>query len=126
MWDRVFDHSVHKPMQKVVTDRIRPEGKTDPFGVEQSRGQIREAYAVLDRQIAGHQWAAGTQFSLADCAAAPALLYAETIVPLEAAHENLAAYLDRLIVRLLRAGEEAGPLKFFPVETKPRSGPRTP
>jgi glutathione S-transferase len=27
MWDRVFDHYVHEPMQRIIGDRIRPEGK---------------------------------------------------------------------------------------------------
>ena len=60
-------------MQKIVTDRIRPEGKGDPHGVEQARTQIAEAYTLVDREIGARQWAMGDAFSLVDCAAAPAL-----------------------------------------------------
>jgi glutathione S-transferase len=126
MWDRVFDHQIHEPMQKVVTDRIRPEGKSDPYGVEQARGQIRETYALVDRETGTRRWAMGDGFSMTDCAAAPALLYAETVVPIDAAHKNLKAYLDRLITRpsFARVLQEAEPFfKFFPVETKPRTKP---
>jgi glutathione S-transferase len=126
MWDRVFDHYIHEPMQKIVTNRIRPEGKGDPHGVEQARAQIREAYALVDGEIGAQHWAMGSDFSLVDCAAAPALLYAETVVPLEQAHRNLAAYLDRLIARpsFARVLREAEPyFKFFPIETKPRTRP---
>ena len=125
MWDRVFDHYIHEPMQKIVTDRIRPEGKGDPHGVEQAEAQIREAYALVDREIGTRQWAMGSDFSLVDCAAAPALAYAETVVPFDATPENLPAYLDRLRERpsFARVLAEAEPyFKFFPVETKPRLG----
>lgn len=123
MWDRVFDHYVHEPMQKIVIDRIRPEGSRDAFGVAQSEQQIREAYTLIDRELAGRRWAAGDDFSLVDCAAAPALAYAETVVPFPADLANVPAYLDRLRRRpsFARVLSEAEPyFKFFPVETKPR------
>lgn len=127
MWDRVFDHYIHEPMQKIVTDRIRPEGKSDPYGVEQARAQIAETYALLDCEIGTRQWARGdNHFSLIDCAAAPALLYAETVVPIDSAHRDLTAYLDRLLARpsVARVLREAEPyFRFFPVETKPRTRP---
>jgi glutathione S-transferase len=123
MWDRVFDHYIHEQMQKIVTDRIRPESTGDAHGVEQARAQISDTYALVDRQIGSRNWAMGNDFSLVDCAAAPALLYAETVVPIDAGHANLKSYLDRLIVRpsFARVLREAEPyFKFFPVETKPR------
>ncbi len=125
MWDRVFDHYVHEPMQKMVGDRIRPAGKTDPFGVDQAEQQIRQAYALLDREIGSKDWAMGSDFSLVDCAAAPALAYATTLVPFDAALQNLPRYLDRLRARpsFARVLSEAEPyFKFYPVETKPQLG----
>ena len=125
MWDRVFDHYVHEPMQKIIVDRIRPEDKRDAHGVEQAKGQLREAYGLLDRQI-GSTWAMGETFSLVDCAAAPALSYATTLVPFEATHRNLPGYLDRLIVRpsFARVLKEAEPyFQFYPNEIKPRTTP---
>jgi glutathione S-transferase len=122
MWDRVFDHYVHEPMQKIVGDRLRPEGGGDPVGVEQAKAQIREAYALLDREIGSKTWAMGDAFSIADCAAAPALFYAKLVVPLGEKHGNLAAYHDRLIERpsFARVLKEAEPFfPMVPIENKP-------
>jgi glutathione S-transferase len=123
MWDRVFDHYIHEPMQKLVADRLRPEGKQDLLGVEQAETLMRQAYELADRQIGAGPWVMGGSFSLVDCAAAPALSYATTLVPLAPSLKNLAAYLDRLIARpsFARVLREAEPyFKFYPVETKPR------
>src|SRR5262249_53589157 len=97
MWDRFYDHYVQEPMQKIVADRLRPEGKTDAYGVELAKGQLRQAYGVTEREMESKTWAIGDDFTLADCAAAPALFYANTVVPFAETHENLAAYLDRLM-----------------------------
>jgi glutathione S-transferase len=99
LWDRIFDLHVHDQMGRIVADRLRPEGKGDPLAVEQARGKLREAYAVLDRELAGRTWAAGEAFSLADCAAAPALFYADLIEPIGDNFPTLSAYLGRLRAR---------------------------
>jgi glutathione S-transferase len=123
MWDRFYDHYIQEPMQKIVTDRLRPAGQTDPFGVEQARGQLHRAYAVLEQAMEAKTWAMGEAFTLADCAAAPALFYADTVAPFEAAQRNLPAYLDRLMARasFARVLEEAQPyFELFPMDKKPR------
>jgi glutathione S-transferase len=79
LWDRFHDQYVAGPMQKIVGDRLRPEGGGDPEGVAQARGTLDTAYAVLDAQLAEHAWTAGPEFGLADCAAAPALFYARAV-----------------------------------------------
>ena len=125
MWDRVFDHYIHEPMQKIVTDRLRPAGGNDPHGVAQAEAQIREAYALVDREVGARQWAMGDAFSLVDCAAAPALAYATIVVPLEDSLKNLPAYLERLRERpsFARVLQEAEPyFKFFPLAQKPKLG----
>jgi glutathione S-transferase len=99
MWDRFYDCYVQEPMQKIVTDRLRPPGMSDAFGVKQARDQLRQAYEVADTAMQARSWALGDDFTLADCAAAPALFYANTVEPLVAAHETLSAYLDRLMAR---------------------------
>jgi glutathione S-transferase len=122
MWDRVFDHYIHEPMQKIVTDRIRPDGKNDPHGVEQAVSLIRESYALVERQIGASGWAMGGVFSLADCAASPALFYANTVVPFDATLTRLPAYLDRLTARpsFARVLAEAEPyFPMFPMDRKP-------
>ncbi|MDO8290577.1 MAG: glutathione S-transferase family protein [Parvibaculum sp.] len=116
LWDRFSDNFVMTPMQKIVTDNLRPEGSHDPFGVGSARTMLRNAYVQLDARVSDKTWATGEAFSLADCALAPALWYANKVEPL-AAHKSLDAYLKRLIVRpsFARTLEEAEPyLKFFP------------
>jgi glutathione S-transferase len=119
--DRVFDHYVAHPMQKIVTDRLRPAGQDDPFGVAQARDQLRIAYGVIDGRLAdGRTWAAGAAFTLADCAAAPALSYAERVEPFREGWPRLAAYVERLTARpsFARVLREAAP--YLPLFPKPR------
>jgi glutathione S-transferase len=79
LWDRVFDTYVMTPMQKLVGDSLRSEGRRDPQGVADARGTLDSAYLLLDNHLAGGNWAAGDEFTLADCAAAPALFYARVV-----------------------------------------------
>ena len=125
-WDRFYDFYVELPMQKIVTDRLRPEGANDAFGVEQAYGQLREAYGVIEAEMASKEWAAGDAFSIADCAAAPALFYANTVEPISETHKNAKAYLTRLMQRpsFSRVLEEAEPyFKFFPMPQRPDMSP---
>jgi glutathione S-transferase len=97
-------------MQKVVGDRLRPADKKDPLGVEQAQATMRTAYALLEAEMATRTWALGDTFSMADCAAAPALYYGELATPFRDTHPNLARYLDRLqqrpsFARVLREAE---------------------
>jgi glutathione S-transferase len=123
MWDRIFDHYVQHPMQKIVTDRLRPEGRHDAFGVEQAKDQLAEIYAVIELELGARTWMMGEAFTLADCAAAPALFYANTVVPMGGARTTLSAYLSRLTARpsVARVLGEAEPyFPMFPMEEKPR------
>jgi glutathione S-transferase len=79
LWDRVFDQHVMTPMQKIVGDALRPEGRGDPEGVAQAHSALDQVYPVLDAHLAGGGWAAGPAFTLADCAAAPSLFYARIV-----------------------------------------------
>lgn len=115
--DRFYDLYVNVPMQKVVTDRLRPAGRNDPHGVEDAKTLLQTAYGMIDQEMGAKTWAMGEDFSMADCAAAPALFYANKVIPLGDAHRNAAAYLDRLMKRpsFARAIEEAQPyLTLFP------------
>lgn len=116
MVDRFYDLYVHDPMQRIVGDRLRPEGKADPHGVEMARRLLRQSYTILDAEMAGRPWAAGEDFTMADCAAAPPLFFANKLVAF-VHHRNLAAYFERLRQRpsVARTFKEAEPfLKFFP------------
>jgi len=115
--DRFYDFYVHDPMQKIVADRLRPAGTKDPHGVEQSRSLIEHAYSMIDRDMAKRRWAAGDEFTIADCAASPALYYANRVAPIGDAHPNVAAYLKRLMERpsFARVLREAEPyFAMFP------------
>jgi len=117
LWDRFFDLYVSVPMQKVVTDRIRPEGGNDPVGVADARRTLDTAYAMIDSQLAGKSWATGEDFTIADCAAAPGLFYASIVHPFAGDQHNLAAYFERLAARpsVRRTISEARPyFHFFP------------
>ena len=99
LMDRLFDNYVMAPMQAIVADRIRADGSSDPLAVGQARQMLGKAYAMLEARMAGRHWAAGDDFTLADCAAAPALFYADKIEPMRGGFPALAAYLDRLEAR---------------------------
>ena len=114
--DRFFDQQVHEPMQKHVGDKLRPDGQRDPYGVEQAHRQLERAYDILEATLERRAWAAGDSFSLADCAAAPALYYANLVHPL-GGQGRVAAYLKKLTARpsFARVLVEAEPyFKLFP------------
>ena len=122
MWDRFYDHYVHHPMQKAVGDNLRPPDQRDPFGVEEAKAQMRQAFDVAEAAMQSRAWAAGDDFTLADCAAAPALYYANTVMPFARTHKNLSAYLARLVARAsyARVLKEAQPyFELFPMDKKP-------
>lgn len=117
MLDRVFDNYVMTPMQAIVFDHLRPADSRDAFGVGQAHQLLESAYGWLDQRLGGRQWAAGEAFTLADCAAAPSLFYADWVHPIDARHARLAAYRRRLLARpsFARAVDEARPFRaFFP------------
>src|SRR3546814_635098 len=117
MLDRFFDNYVATPQQKIVFDALRPAEQRDPYGVQQARQMLETAYAWLEQRLQGRQWAAGADFSLADCAAAPFLFYADWTQPIGPAHANLIAYRPRLLPRpsSARAVDEPRPSRpHFP------------
>ncbi|MCX5579159.1 glutathione S-transferase family protein [Kaistia terrae] len=115
--DRFYDLYVHEPMQKIVVDRLRPDASKDPFGVEAARTTLLTSYDILEKQMDQRFWAMGEDFSLADCAAAPALFYADKVQPFGETHPALAGYFGRLLDRpsYARVLEEAKPyFDMFP------------
>ncbi len=117
LWERFFDLYVSTPMQKIVTDRLRPENGKDPIGVTDARRALDTAYAMIDGQVEGKRWAIGDAFTIADCAAAPALFYASIVHPFDRGQRNLEAYFERLLDRpsMRRALHEARPFfSMFP------------
>ena len=109
--DRVFDNHVQTPMQKIVADALRATDQRDPPGVADAHGSLETIYAWLEQRLAGSgSWACGEAFTLADCAAGPALFYADWVHRIEPATlPNLHAYRERLKARpaFARAIDEA-------------------
>ena len=107
LWDRVFDLYVQGPMNRIVGDRLRgTNGNLAP-----ERSILDTAYVMVDRQLGSRTWVAGQEFSMADCAAAPALFYASTVHSFPDSLQRLRAYFDRLMERpsVQRVLEESKP-----------------
>jgi glutathione S-transferase len=86
--------------------------------VDAARTLLETAYAWLDESMKGREWAAGDRFSLADCAAAVSLFYADWVHPIGTAFANVRDYRGRLLARpsFARAVDEARPYRpFFPL-----------
>lgn len=118
MLDRLFDNYVMTPMGRIVGDALRPADKRDDHGVTQARAMLDTSYAWLDSRMTGRDWAVGDAVSLADCAAAPSLFYADWAHPIGDRFPALAAYRARLLARpsIARCVDEARPYRpFFPL-----------
>ena len=107
LWDRFFDNYVQHPMQQIVSDRLLGANGD----LTRERSLLTTAYGMLERQLASRTWVASADFSLADCAASPALFYASTLQPFPVNCSHLHAYFDRLTQRpsFQRVIDEARP-----------------
>ena len=116
--DRFFDLYIMGNMQKAGNDILRPEGSRDPYGVAKSRADLNIAYDWLEANLGEGPWAIGEDFSLADCAAAPSLFYADWLEEIGPARPKLASYRARLLAHpvVARAVDEGRPYrKYFPM-----------
>ena len=116
--DRFFDNYVHTPMQRIVADALRADGERDPKEVADARAALDVAYRWMETHLANREWSAGERFSLADCAAAPALFYADWVHPIGGGFPHVRGYRQRLNARgsFARAIEEARPFRaLFPL-----------
>ncbi len=116
--DRFFDNYISTPQQQVVFNAIRPPESRDPYGVEQSKAMLEAAYSWLDSAMADRTWAAGEDFTLADCGAAPFLFYADWTHAIDPKYTAVHAYRRRLLARpsVVRAVDEARPYRaYFPL-----------
>jgi len=118
MMSEIFDDYVEAPMQRIVADALRSKDERDPRGVADAHATLERSYAWLDRRMRDRTWGAGERFTTADCAAAPALFYADWVHPIGDEFVALAAYRSRLLARssVARVVEEARPYRsFFPL-----------
>jgi glutathione S-transferase len=118
MLDRIFDNYVMSPVQKIVADAMHPPARRDPDEVAAHGLALDTVYRWLDARLAGRQWAAGDAFTLADCAAAPALFYADWVRRIPDTLATLRAYRARALARpsVARCVDEARPYRhLFPL-----------
>ena len=118
MMDRYFDNYVMTPMQKIVADSLRKPENRDPYGVAEARALLDTAYRWLDGKLVDREWAVDGAFSLADCAAAPALFYADWTHPIDPRQSRVHGYRRQLLARpsFARAVNEARPYRsLFPL-----------
>lgn len=119
LWDRIYDLYVQQPMQRIVFDRIRPSEQKNPAMVAEERELLKRTMAMVDAHVADKHWATGEHFTLADCAAVPALFYADKVEPFEGRWPHALALFERLKARpsVARVLREAEPyLQYFPQE----------
>jgi glutathione S-transferase len=116
--DRFFDLYVQGNMQPAVNHALRPEGQGDAYGAQVGRDNLRIAYDWLEANLGEGPWAAGDNFTLVDCAAAPALFYADWVEEIGPDRPRLAGYRAQLLAHpvVARAVEEARPFRpYFPL-----------
>ena len=99
LWDRVFDLHVMTPMQRFIAQQLRPEAARDAATQAGAVNDLGMAYDLIDSRLGARPWAAGEAFTMADCAAAPALFYAAIVRPFSPGHARLNAYFERLLAR---------------------------
>lgn len=118
LWDRLFDCYVMDPMQRYIGQLLRPEAQRDPLAMQAAVDALGRAYDLIEGRMGDHAWAAGDSFSMADCAAAPALFYAAIVRPFSPRHPRLSAYFERLLARpsVWRCIVEARPVfQYYPL-----------
>jgi glutathione S-transferase len=116
--DRFFDNYVMTAMQKPVSEALRAEATRKEEAMAEARQALDTAYAWLEERLSGRTWAAGESFTMADCAAAPSLFYADWVHQIGPDFPRLRNYRSRLLARpsFARAVDEARPYRpYFPL-----------
>ena len=116
--DRYFDLHVMSVVQHAVEGALSGDAVKRSDGIALAAEKLERAYAWLESHLIGRTWAAATNFTLADCAAAPALFYADWTHRIAETYPTLRAYRARLLQRpsFARAVEEARPYRpLFPL-----------
>ena len=119
MLDRIFDNHVMTPVQAIVAEHLPFITPTPDEGrIARATSALDAIYPWLDSRLAGREWAAGDAFTLADCAGAPSLFYADWVHRIPEQLETLWAYRRRVLARpsVARAVDEARPYRhLFPL-----------
>ncbi|HKR44439.1 MAG TPA: glutathione S-transferase family protein [Paraburkholderia sp.] len=116
--DRFFDLHVMTPVQRAVDGALTGDPARRDEGRAFAEEKLELAYAWLEGHLAGKTWAAGEDYSMADCAASSSLFYADWTHRIAPAYPMLRAYRERLLARpsFARAVNEARPYRpLFPL-----------
>jgi len=116
-WDHFCDFYLMTPMQALTAELLKPEERRSEESAAAARALLLKSYNALNRQLDGRTWLAGEDFSMADCAASPALFYAIAYVPVPESERHLLAYFERLMAHasVAAAVDAARPwFKYFP------------
>lgn len=116
--DRFFDLHIMNVMQVAVAGALTGDPVRRKDAMTDTAEKLERAYAWLEQYLAGRTWAVGNEFTMADCAAAPSLFYADWTHPIAPAYAHLRAYRTRLLARpsFARAVDEARPYRhYFPL-----------
>ena len=98
--DRVFDNHVMANMQAIVAEHLPFITKVpDPVRIARAKVALSTIYAWLDQKLQVGGWACGEEFSLADCAGAPALFYADWAHEIPEELIRLKAYRAKALAR---------------------------
>jgi glutathione S-transferase len=114
--DRMFDNHVMGNMQAVVNEHLTFVTPTpDPSRIERAKAALDTIYSWLESALPDAPWACGEHFTLADCAAAPSLFYADWVHPIDPKFARVGAYRARLLARpsVARAVDGARPFRHF-------------
>lgn len=117
-FDRFFDLHIMNAAQHAVDGVISGDPTKRREGQALSEEKLARAYAWLEEALAGKTWAAGEDFTMADCAAAPSLFYADWVHPIADAFPTVRAYRARLLARpsVARAVDGGRPYRhLFPL-----------
>jgi glutathione S-transferase len=119
MLDRIFDNHVMTPVQAIVAEHLPFITQTpDEARIARARASLDKVYPWLDARLAGRRWAAGENFTLADCAGAPSLFYADWVHPIPEGLTSLKGYRARALARpsVARVVDESRPYRhLFPL-----------
>ena len=116
--DRFFDLHVMNAAQHAVDGALTGDPVKRKDGLAMAVEKLARAYTWLEGELAGRTWAAGADFTMADCAAAPFLFYADWVHRIPENCLQLRAYRSRLLARpsFARAVDDARPFRpLFPL-----------
>jgi glutathione S-transferase len=113
--DRMFDLYLNESVSTLLFQSMKPESERDQERIDTSKFRIDTMYGFMEQELGEQPFSNGEEFSMSDCAATPALFYAQRSAPFNS-YENISAYWDRLASRpsIRRVMSEAEPhLKAF-------------